>query len=96
MNDANVRQQIFDALNDALAIPGDPAPAPPVVAAPALTSEAKIARLTELMTAIRTEVHQTTADAWLSLLQQVLTEKKPASGRLFFVLSLMLSRISGV
>lgn len=76
MNNANVRQQIFDALNDALAPPGDPAPAPPLVTAPALTPEAKIARLTELMTAIRTEVHQATADTWPSLLQQVLAEKK--------------------
>ena len=75
MSDNRVRRQIFDALNSALAIPGDPVPEPPAPSTPSMTRHEKINRLSELMTAIRTEVHETTAADWPSVLQQVLSEK---------------------
>ena len=79
MNDSRVRRQIFDALNSALAVPGDPATEPPPVSAPPLAPNERVTRLTELMTAIRTEVHLTQSDAWLQVLEQVLTDKQVRS-----------------
>jgi L-lactate dehydrogenase complex protein LldG len=70
-----VRRQIFDALKSALAVPGDPAPEPPPLPMPPMTDQQRVDRLSELMTAIRTEVHQTAAADWPSVLQQVLSEK---------------------
>ena len=80
MNDNRVRRQIFDALNSALAVPGDPAPEPPPVSAPPLAPNERVTRLSELMTAIRTEVHEShQSDAWLQVLEQVLTDKQVRS-----------------
>lgn len=79
MNDSRVRRQIFDALNSALAVPGDPVPEPPPVSAPSLAPNERVTRLSELMTAIRTEVHLAQSDAWLQVLEQVLTDKQVRS-----------------
>ena len=75
MSDA-VRERIFGRLKSALKREGLPVPPETPVPSVTLTLDEKIARFSQLMEAVRTEVHAVPTDRWMETLRQILREKR--------------------